>query len=111
MRVRVGVRDRVTSQHLTISPYVSIRVSASPHSSLYLPYISGEHEVCRWSLAGSNDGNEWAELHAGTWGLQQDSFYSSPVSGVCTAHRYFRFKTLGSAAAGWLGFGVSLRLG
>ena len=30
----------------------------------------------------------------------QDPFYSSPVSGVCTAHRYFRFKTLGSAAAG-----------
>ena len=25
----------------------------------------GEHEVCRWSLAGSNDGHEWVELHAG----------------------------------------------
>jgi len=60
----------------------------------------GEHELCRWSLAGSNDGEEWVELHAGAWCLQQDPFYSSPVSGVCTAHRYFRFKTLGSAAAG-----------
>ena len=60
----------------------------------------GEHELCRWSLAGSNDGEEWVELHAGAWCLQQDPFYSSPVSGVCTAHRYFRFKTVGSAAAG-----------
>ena len=57
-----------------ISPYfslrlsislVSLRCSTSPYISLYLPSISGEHEVCRWSLAGSNDGHEWVELHAG----------------------------------------------
>ena len=29
-----------------------------------------------------------------------DPFYASPVSGVCTAHRFFRFKTTGNTAAG-----------
>ena len=90
--------------------YSSLCLTILPISPPRLPCISGEHEVCRWSLAGSNDGHEWVELHAGAWGLQQDSFYSSPVSGVCTAHRYFRFKTLGSAAAGLVRVGVSFGL-
>jgi len=51
----------------------------------------GETEVCRWGLAGSNDGEEWVDLHRGSWCLQQDLLFASPVSGVCAAHRYFRF--------------------
>merc|ERR1719198_2302177 len=60
----------------------------------------GEHEVCRWTLAGSNDGVEWVSLHDGSWSLHQDPFFSSPVSGVCTAHRYFRFKTHANTGTG-----------
>ena len=48
----------------------------------------GEAETCRWSLCGSSDGDEWVELHKGTWCLAQDALCVSPVSGVCSAHRY-----------------------
>ena len=47
----------------------------------------GEAETCRWSLCGSSDGDEWVELHKGTWCLAQDALCVSPVSGVCSAHR------------------------
>ena len=39
------------------------------------------------SLCGSSDGDEWVELHKGTWCLAQDALCVSPVSGVCSAHR------------------------
>ena len=71
----------------------------------------GEHEVCRWSLAGSNDGHEWVELHAGAWGLQQDSFYSSPVSGVCTVSPYISLYLPISPCISFYSSPVSVGLG
>ena len=51
----------------------------------------GEAETCRWSLCGSSDGDEWVELHKGTWCLAQDALCVSPVSGVCSPpHRCLR---------------------
>ena len=50
----------------------------SPRSVLYPLYRS---------LCGSSDGDEWVELHKGTWCLAQDALCVSPVSGVCSAHR------------------------